>query len=81
MKNHSIKASQDSKESPLLDTNAASAYLSIQPNTLSIWISTKRYAIRSIKVGRLRRFRKEDLDDFLKSREEYTGNDLNEGRF
>jgi excisionase family DNA binding protein len=46
----------------------AAAYLGVEANTLAIWRCTKRYPLPYIKVGRLVRYRKSDLDAFLASR-------------
>ena len=54
--------------SPLFDKKQAAAYLGIKPQTLDVWNCTKRYNLKYIKVGRLIRYRKEDLDEFLARR-------------
>jgi excisionase family DNA binding protein len=41
----------------------AAAYLGCTPKTLRVWTSKRR--IPFVRVGRLVRFRKKDLDDFL----------------
>ena len=41
----------------------AAAYLGCTPDTLRIWVSQRR--VPYVKVGRLTRFRKKDLDDYL----------------
>lgn len=46
-------------------TEEAANMLGIKPQTLYVWISTKRYPVRSLKVGRLRKFRRSDLEEFL----------------
>ncbi|MGD0960797.1 MAG: helix-turn-helix domain-containing protein [Methylomonas sp.] len=52
-----------------LFTNAqAAAYIGVEPGTLEVWRSTKRYNLPFIKVGRLVKYRKESLDAFLESR-------------
>lgn len=51
-----------------LDTPAAAAYLGLRPATLEIWRSTGRYKLRYEKVGRLVRYRKSALDEFLARR-------------
>ena len=61
-----IVSGQISKEKQLLDTNEASEYLGIKKNTLYEWIIQKK--IPYIKVGRLVKFRKEDLENWLKRR-------------
>jgi len=49
----------------LLTTDQAAAYIGVAPGTLEVWRCTKRYHISFIKVGRLIRYRKSDLDIFL----------------
>jgi len=61
-----IVSGQFSKEKELLDTNEASEYLGIKKNTLYEWIIQKK--IPCIKVGRLVKFRREDLEAWLKRR-------------
>ena len=52
----------------LLATTAAAEYLGVTPRTLTVWRCTKRYAIPYIKVGRLVKYRREELDRWLESR-------------
>jgi hypothetical protein len=40
----------------------------IKPQTASVWRSSKRYALPYVKVGRLVRYRREDVLAFLESR-------------
>lgn len=54
--------------SPLLTRKQAAEYLGLEPRTLDVWACTKRYNLRFIKVGRLAKYRKEDLDEFLTRR-------------
>lgn len=49
----------------LLSNEQAAAYLGITPRTLEVWRCTKRYLIPFIKVGRLVKYRKSALEDFL----------------
>jgi excisionase family DNA binding protein len=49
----------------LLNNEEAAAYIGVSPGTLDVWRSTKRYSLAYIKVGRLVKYRKEALDDFL----------------
>ena len=49
----------------VLDCDEAANYIGVKPGTLAVWRSTKRYKIPFIKVGRLVKYRKSDLDDFL----------------
>jgi excisionase family DNA binding protein len=53
------------KNIDLLTNEEAAAYLGLKPGTLDVWRSTKRYCLPYIKVGRLVRYRKSDLDRFL----------------
>jgi excisionase family DNA binding protein len=52
----------------LLTSDQAAAYIGISPGTLEVWRCTKRYQIPFIKVGRLVRYRKSELDSFLDKR-------------
>jgi excisionase family DNA binding protein len=53
---------------PLLNRKQAAEYLGVKPHTLSVWACCKRYCLPYIKVGRLVKYRKHDLDAFLSSR-------------
>ena len=56
-------------EHPMLTERAAAEYLGLKNhNTLAVWRTTKRYDLTYVKVGRLVRYRKEDLDAFLERR-------------
>ena len=54
----------------LLTSEQAAAYIGVAPGTLEIqvWRCIKRYHIPFIKVGRLVRYRKSELDNFLDKR-------------
>lgn len=56
------------RNSPLLTRKQAAEYLGVEPETLHNWACTKRYNLKFIKVGRLAKYRIEDLDDFLTRR-------------
>jgi hypothetical protein len=58
----------ENTEQALLDENAAAAYLGVRPGTLSVWRSTKRYALPYVKCGARVRYRKRHLDAFLDAR-------------
>ena len=60
---HSILASL--VRSDLLNTEQAASYLGVTPRTLEVWRCTKRQAIPYIKVGRLVKYRKTELDHWL----------------
>jgi excisionase family DNA binding protein len=54
--------------SPLLTRKQAAEYLGVEIGTLNNWSCTKRYNLTYIKVGRLCKYRKSDLDNFLAER-------------
>ena len=49
-----------------MNNQAAAEYLGVTPLTLRVWVSKRR--VPFIKVGRLTRFLKSDLDAWLASR-------------
>lgn len=53
------------QSSPLLTRKQAAEYLGVETDTLHNWACTRRYNLPFIKVGRLCKYRKEDLDAFL----------------
>lgn len=55
-------------QAELLDNDPAANYIGIKGGTLEVWRSTKRHQIPYIKVGRLVKYRKSDLDAWLTSR-------------
>lgn len=57
----------------LLDEKAAADFLDLKPGTLSVWRSTGRYQIPFVKVGHLVRYRRADLETWLKSRTRANG--------
>lgn len=52
----------------LLTRKQAAHYLGIAVSTLAIWASVKRYNLPYVKIGHLVKYRRVDLDDFIKSR-------------
>jgi excisionase family DNA binding protein len=53
----------------LLTTKEAAEFLRINLRTLQTWIRLGKYpTLKSIKLGRLRKFREQDLADFIESR-------------
>ena len=54
----------------LLTRQEAADVLGLQPNTLAVWQSTKRYNLPSVKVGRLRKYRLSDLQAFIQNNAE-----------
>lgn len=55
-------------QSNLYSNEEAAAYLGVATNSLAVWRATKRYGLPYVKVGRLVKYRKSDLDAFLESR-------------
>ena len=43
----------------------AAEYLGVKPQTLGAWKSSGRYGLPVVKVGRLCKYRREDLDAFI----------------
>jgi len=54
--------------SGLLSRKEAAAYLGVAEQTLAIWKTTGRYSLPVVKIGRLAKYRKSDLDAFIASR-------------
>ena len=52
----------------LLTEDEFCALARIKSQTAAVWRSTKRYALPYIKVGRLVRYRRADVLEFLESR-------------
>ena len=52
----------------LLTRQEAAEYLGVKPQTLAVWAVTGRYDLPVVKVGRLVRYRRSDLDKWLESR-------------
>jgi excisionase family DNA binding protein len=54
----------------LLTTEQAADHLGVTPQTLAVWRCTRRYGIPFAKVGSKVRYRRADLDRFLRRRTE-----------
>ena len=52
----------------LLNERQAAQVLTLQPQTLALWRSCKRYSLAYIRVGRHIRYRQSELERFLESR-------------
>lgn len=52
----------------LLTRREAAAYLGVSEQTLAIWKCTGRYSLPYVKIGRLVKYRKSDLDAFIEGR-------------
>ncbi|MDR1457677.1 MAG: helix-turn-helix domain-containing protein [Puniceicoccales bacterium] len=52
----------------LLDVEEAAKFLRVKTGTLSVWLCQNKYPqLKSIKIGRYRRFLKQDLVEFIES--------------
>lgn len=49
----------------LLSRKEAAAYLGVAEQTLAIWKCTKRYDLPYVKIGKLVKYKKSDLDAFI----------------
>lgn len=56
------------KATPLLSRREAAEFLGVRESTLAVWHTTNRYPLPVIKVGRLARYRRDDLERFLDQR-------------
>lgn len=54
--------------SPLLTRKEAAVYLGLKVHTLAVWLCTQRYNLPCIKIGRLAKYKQEDLDNFIEQR-------------
>lgn len=52
----------------LHDERATAEILSVEPATLAVWRSTRRYNLPYVKVGRAVRYRHSDIMAFIASR-------------
>ena len=52
----------------LLTRDQAAEYLGVAPQTLAIWAMSGRYGLKFVKVGRLCKYFRRDLDKWLESR-------------
>ena len=55
-------------ESDLLTRVEAARYLGVKVQTLSLWASNGRYRLPYVKIGRLAKYRRADLDRFIEGR-------------
>lgn len=53
------------QKSDLLTRKEAAEYLGVTPQTLAIWACVKRYNLPYIKIGRLVKYRRSDLENFI----------------
>lgn len=55
-------------KSELFTSEQAASYLGVTSKTLAVWRCVGRYSIPFVKVGRLVKYRKSELDAFLAAR-------------
>lgn len=55
------------QDDELLNREQAAEYLGLSPKTLAMWKCTNRYNLKVVKIGRLVRYRKRDLDEFIEN--------------
>ena len=65
---HSLTTVAMQAHEPLLNEDEAAQILTVEPQTLAVWRSTGRYNLPFIRMGRLIRYRRADLDAWLESR-------------
>jgi len=56
------------RSSDLLTRREAAAYLGITERTLAVWACTHRYDLPMVKIGRLAKYKRADLDAFIERR-------------
>ena len=54
----------------LMSRRQAAAYLGVAEQTLAVWKTKSRYGLPVVKIGRLAKYRKADLDAFIQRRTE-----------
>ena len=62
---HETPARATYAPSELLSRREAAAYLGVAEQTLAIWKCTKRQQLPFVKIGKLVKYRKQDLDEFI----------------
>jgi excisionase family DNA binding protein len=62
----------------LLSRQEAAEILGVKTSTLAVWASTKRYDLPHIKVGRLTKYKTQDVKNFI---ERHTSNSLIKGGY
>lgn len=68
-----LEALQTPVRRDLVDEKEAAIILGVTPGTLQVWRSTGRYAIPFLKVGRLVKYRRGALENWLESRTRLSG--------
>ncbi len=60
-----ISFSKMFQKSDLLSRREAAEYLGITERTLAVWACVKRYNLPYVKIGRLVKYRRSELDNFI----------------
>lgn len=60
-----MKHEDFSKSQLLLTRREAAEFLGIKENTLAVWACTQRYDLPYVKIGRLIKYRRTDLEQFI----------------
>lgn len=60
-----ISFSKIFQKSDLLSRREAAEYLGITERTLAVWACVKRYNLPYVKIGRLVKYRRSELDNFI----------------
>ncbi len=68
-----LEALQTPAQKDLVGEKEAAVILGVTPGTLQVWRSTGRYAIPFLKVGRLVKYRRSALENWLVSRTRLSG--------
>jgi excisionase family DNA binding protein len=58
----------DVEQDKLLSRDEAADFLGVSKGTLEVWACTDRYHLPFIKIGRLAKYRRADLNQFVKDR-------------
>ncbi|MDR2628877.1 MAG: helix-turn-helix domain-containing protein [Puniceicoccales bacterium] len=63
-----LMANSKNHNENLLDVKDAAEFLGIKKHTLAVWLNGNKYPqLKSLKIGRFRRFLKQDLIKFIES--------------
>lgn len=68
-----LEALQTPAQRNLVNEKEAAVILGVTPGKLKVWRSTGRYAIPFLKVGRLAKYRRSTLENWLESRTRLSG--------
>ena len=63
-----IKETYNFTPAGLMTPRDAAVYIGVKINTLAVWRMTNRYGLPFVKLGKVVRYRKADLDIWIKNR-------------